>query len=225
MASVLPSGDEPPSQRSDGPDYSDLVTSRHVDQALRGDRASLGWVVTRFTPLLKAQAAWRLGPALRKRYSAEDIVAEAWLVVLRRLGDLVNDRGRSTPRLMAFLGTTVLNITNRRIDEHLRRTASHPPPSAKDADDDLRDLADTVTGAVTNAVRNESAAAIDAALAQLADKDREIIILRIAEGLSNNEAALQLGEAPNTVSHRYQRALEKLRKALPESFFEDFDRE
>jgi RNA polymerase sigma factor (sigma-70 family) len=205
---------------ADSEDREDL-TSYHVNRALRGDRDSLGWVVTRLSPFLKAQAAWRLGPLLRTQDAVDDVVAEAWLIALRRIGDIVHDHGRSTPRLLTFLGTTILNITNRRIDDRLRRRM-HPSPRACVGGDALDGLADTVTGVVTNAANDEASAAVEAALAGLAPGDREIIVLRIVEGFSNQEAAAQLGEAPNTISHRYQRALERLRKALPESFFADF---
>src|SRR5262245_45645424 len=88
------------------------LTSQRVRNAMSGDRESLGWVVIRFTPLLKAQAAWRLGPALVRQIEVDDILAEAWLVAVRRLGDLLRDDGHLTPRLLAFLGTTILHIVN-----------------------------------------------------------------------------------------------------------------
>jgi RNA polymerase sigma-70 factor (ECF subfamily) len=198
-------------------------TSIHVRQAVRGDQASLNWIVTRFSPLLRAQAAWRLGPRLRARVDPDDVVAEAWLVALRRLGDLVHDDGRSTPRFIAFLGTTILRIANRKIDEAVRQARVQAvEPGGSETPGVADDLAATVTGAVTNAARTELGAAIDRELAALSDRDREVILLRLVEGLSNEEAAAELGEAPNTVSHRYRRALAKLREALPESMLDDF---
>jgi RNA polymerase sigma factor (sigma-70 family) len=197
------------------------ATSFHVNRALRGDPTSLGWIVTRLTPFLKAQAAWRLGPVIRSQPEVEDIVSEAWLVTLRRIDDIVNDHGRSTPRLMTFLGTTVLNLANRRIDERLRMRKS-PSPRLPDGEASLQAFADTITGAVTNAANNEASAAIQSALDDLSETDRQVIILRAVEGFSNQEAATQLGESPNTISHRYRRALDRLRKTLPPSFFDDF---
>src|SRR5262249_39322042 len=88
------------------------LTSQHVQLALRGGGTSLDWIVTRFSPLLKAQAAWRLGAKLRSQVDPDDVVAEAWLIVFRRLSDLDRGGGRTTPRLLAFLGTTILNIVN-----------------------------------------------------------------------------------------------------------------
>jgi RNA polymerase sigma-70 factor (ECF subfamily) len=207
---------------NDGP-----VTTWHVQRAIRGDQESLAWVVAHFSPILRAQASWRLGARLRGQVDPDDVVSDAWLVVLRRLPDLDRDGGRTTPRLLAFVGTTILRIVNRRIDQAIRLGRTTPQAPAKDEEgaDALAGLEATVTGAVTNAARNELARALAACLAELADKDREVILLRVAEGLSNDEVARELGEAPNTVSHRYRRALEKLRKAVPESLFDEVDDE
>ena len=191
---------------------------------MAGDKESLGWVVVRFTPLLKAQAAWRLGP-LRRHIEVDDILAEAWLVAVRRLGDLVRDDAHLTPRLLAFLGTTILHIVNHRIDgaiKNRRRVAKSASKSASHGRvGPLDEVEATITGAVTHAARGELATALDACLATLSEKDRAVVILRAAEGLSNQEAARELGELPTTISHRYRRALEKLREVVPNSFFDE----
>jgi RNA polymerase sigma-70 factor (ECF subfamily) len=199
-------------------------TSVRVRLAIRGDRESLSWVVTRLSPLLRAQASFRLGPRLRGRVDPEDVVSEAWLVAIRRLGDFVHDGdGRATPRLVAFLGTTVLRIVNRRIDEAVRQTRRMATAPGEKMPVPVSELEATVTGAVTNAARSELAAALERCLADLPERDQEVIILRLVEGVSNDEVARELGEAANTVSHRYRRALAKLREAMPESFLEELE--
>jgi DNA-directed RNA polymerase specialized sigma24 family protein len=65
-------------------------------------------------------------------------------------------------------------------------------------------------------------AEIDEVLASLDEPARATLILRGIEGLGNAEAAALLGELPNTVSHRYQRALDQLRQRLPDSIFHEF---
>jgi DNA-directed RNA polymerase specialized sigma24 family protein len=52
-----------------------------------------------------------------------------------------------------------------------------------------------------------------------------VVILRAVEGLTTLEAAQELGEAPNTVSHRYRRAIEKLRAIVPNSLFDELSDE
>src|SRR5262245_16381349 len=204
-----------------GPAAPDTGTAIRVRGAIAGDRESLGWIVTRFSPLLRAQAAWRLGP-LAGQVDVDDILAEAWLVMLRRRNDLVLDGRRATPRVLAFLGTTVLNLVNNRIKAAVRqkrRTAPSPRPELEI--DPLDELAATVTGALTAAARGEIGSRLDASLAALPEKDREVVLLRAVEGLTNLEAAQELDEPPNTVSHRYRRAIEKLRAIVPDSLFDE----
>jgi RNA polymerase sigma-70 factor (ECF subfamily) len=192
-----------------------------VRGAIAGDRESLGWIATRFSPLLRAQAIWRLG-SLSSQFDADDVVAEAWLVMLRRRNDLVLEGRRATPRLLAFLGTTILNLVNRRIEAAVKQKRRMAPSPEPDSGGEVLDgLAATVTGALTDAARGELGARLDACLAALPEKDREVVLLRAVEGLTNLEAAQELAEAPNTVSHRYRRAIEKLRAIVPDSMFDE----
>src|SRR5436190_14156585 len=134
------------------------LTSQHVQQAIGGNRESLGWVVGRFSPLLRTQVIWRLGPRLAGQVDPDDVVAEAWLVTLRRIGDLDREGSHSTPRLLAFLGTTILHLVNRRVEEAARRTRRMGPPPASEDHRPEDEWAATVTGAVTHAMRTELAA-------------------------------------------------------------------
>src|SRR3954462_13177172 len=62
--------------------------------------------------------------------------------------------------------------------------------------------------------RKELARRVRCAVARLAERDREILLLRSFEGLSNQEAAQVLGVQPDTASQRYGRALLRLRREL-----------
>jgi RNA polymerase sigma-70 factor (ECF subfamily) len=205
------------------PDDAHGATSRRVRDAVAGDRDGLDWVVRRFAPLLRAQAEWRLGASLRGIVDPDDVVAEAWLVVLRRLSDLERGEGRRTPRLLAFLGTVILRIANRQLDQAARRRRTFAPaPADSEAPDPAHAVAATDTDAFIKATRSELGVALAAALGELSESDRRVVALRIVEGRSNEEAAEELGEPSNTVSRRYRRALAKLRAAAPEGLFADF---
>jgi RNA polymerase sigma-70 factor (ECF subfamily) len=65
--------------------------------------------------------------------------------------------------------------------------------------------------------KREIARQVRQALARLSDSDREILLMRNSEGLSNQEAAQILGIEPATASQRFGRALLRLRKRLLES--------
>src|SRR5436853_3386211 len=161
-----------------GPDAPNTATSVRVRGAIAGDRESLGWIVTRFSPLLRAQAMWRLGQ-LAGQADVDDILAEAWLVMLKRRNDLVLDGRRATPRLLTFLGTTILNLVNRRIEAAVKQRRRMAPAPEPGRDGDVLDgLAASVTGALTEAARGELGGRLDACLAALPEKDREVVLLR-----------------------------------------------
>ena len=68
----------------------------------------------------------------------------------------------------------------------------------------------------TNAIRHELAERFFEALDQLEDDDREILVLRHVEQLSNSEAADVLGLTPPAAGMRHLRALRRLRVILAE---------
>lgn len=201
-------------------DQGDLTTL-HVRRALDGDVDSLTWVVSRFTPLLRTQAAYRLGTSLAKAVDPDDIVGDAWLVALQKLPEFdVGDR-RSTPALLAYLAQTVRFLANNALRAHLRGQTvgeSHTTTST----DPLGRIEDEVSGIVSAACRLEATARVASAIEGLDQESREIVILRGIEGLTNKQIGELLDEKPNTVSHKYVRALETLRTALPESVFHEF---
>jgi RNA polymerase sigma-70 factor (ECF subfamily) len=201
------------------------VTTFHVRRAIAGDPVSLGWLVERLSPALLAQAAWRLGPTLRRHYEPEDLVGDVWLRTLPRLPDLPARDGRHTPVLLRFLATTTLNVVNNLAKKHLRRgrqdLVPDPPQSGGTAPDPAASLEATVTDAVTAAIRNERRRALDASLAALDPKDLEVIMLRGIEQRSNETTAALLGITPAAVAMRYHRALARLREQLPGSVFHE----
>jgi RNA polymerase sigma factor (sigma-70 family) len=196
------------------------LTTLHVRRAAAGDLESLGWVFERFSPLLSAQASYRLGPVVGARVEVEDVVAEAWLIALRKLGELVPREGRYTPVLLRYLASVVQNVANNRMRAFFRERLRKGPPE-HDEQRFADELSASITGVVTRAGTRELALAIRAALDELDEGGRTLIILRGIEGRSNAEVAELLGEQPNTVSHRYRRALDRLRTALPRSVFDE----
>lgn len=206
---------EPPPADDPGSD----LTTRHVRRAAAGDAASLGWVFERFSPLLCAQATYRLGPVVAARVDVEDVVAEAWLVAARKLGELVPREGRYTPVLLRYLASVVQNVVNNRMRGFFRERVRND--GSEDSERPFDELSASMTGVVTRANRRELALSIRAALESLDEGSRRLVILRGIEGRSNQEVAELLGELPNTVSHRYRRALERLRSALPCSIFDE----
>ncbi|MCP3914013.1 MAG: sigma-70 family RNA polymerase sigma factor [bacterium] len=194
------------------------LTTLHVRGAAGGDANSLRWLVERFSPLLHAVAARRLGPRLRASYDPADVVQDVWTAVLPKLGALELRGARATPTVLKYLTTAVVNRVRNLLERHLARQLTGEPDEP-----DLEELKDSASGILTKAVRAESAVCVHRALEELTDSDREIVILRGLEQQSLPAVAEQLGIEPGTASVRFHRALKRLQQKLPDSVFADLE--
>lgn len=197
---------------------SENATTLHFARAASGNRDSVEWLVARLSPLLRSHASYRLGSVLRRHYDPDDLVHDAWLAVLPRLGDIGKDEARrGTPALLRYLSNTIVYRVGKLARRHAQRgdVESAPTPASE--------LSAEITGAVTRAVRSEQHDQLRAMLGELEDRDREIVLLRGVEQLSAKTTAAMLGIGVEAAHKRYQRALAKLRDRLPESVFAEFD--
>lgn len=186
-----------------------------LQAAVDGDGPSLGWLVVHLSPLLVAQARWRLQGPLARAVEPEDLVQDAWLVALPRLHELVPREGRRTPVLLRFLATTIVHRVNNLARERLRRGESGSGPHPADAALDPR------TGVVTAAVRAEQRRQLLATIDELEPIDREVLLLRGVEQRAQATTAQLLGISGDAVAMRFARALGRLRAQLPAALCDD----
>lgn len=189
--------------------------------ACQGDREALAGVLNALRPELVRQVRLRLDADLLRRLDPEDVVQQATLEALRRFPEWC--AARSYPfRVWARL------ITRQCLDEarrrHLgagKRDARREVAGLAGAGPDSATLADWMAASQTTpseaARRAELVARLRLAVEGLPAGDREILTLRQFEGLSNEEAALELGIQPAAASKRFVRCLARLRPLL-ESF-------
>ena len=210
----------------EGPRDPALVTSYHVRRARGGDRESLDWLIERFSPLLRAAAEYRLTRSLRRLYDPDDIVQEVWVTAIPRLPELSPRDERYTPVLMKFLSTALLYKIKNLIQKHIRGKPARQEASAPGAEDTRADPLDQLpagdTGVASRLGRQETRDLVAESLEKLDPRDREIIVLRGVEQHPYREIASIVGADPKVLAVRYQRALEKLRRALPGSVYEEF---
>jgi RNA polymerase sigma-70 factor (ECF subfamily) len=197
------------------------TTTIHVRRAKGGDRDSLAWLAGRFSPLLLAQARYRLRGRLAQWVQPEDVVQDVWAVALPALPGLEPRDGRETPVLLKFLATTLLyrvnDLTRRHIRERQRDCgSSSAPPTLSQLPADSR-------GALSRAAGEEEYRRIVQAIDELPEADRQVVVLRGIEQHSNQEAAEILGATPNAVSLRFNRVLERLRERLGASVLDELD--
>jgi RNA polymerase sigma-70 factor (ECF subfamily) len=200
----------------------EAVTTMHARNAVHGDPDSIAWIVARFSPLLLAQADYRLPRGLRPFCDPEDLVNDVWFIVLQKIPDLIPRDGRFTPVVLKFLSS----VLTRRLQTLLKKHILGKPVRISNDDAHRSDRPATVDGlpqltrgVVTRVVHREEEQAVTARLEELEPDDREIIVLRGIEQNSTHAVATMLGLSEGAVRVRYHRAVRRLRDRLPGSIF------
>jgi RNA polymerase sigma-70 factor (ECF subfamily) len=162
----------------------------------------------------------RLDPVLARRVDASDIVQDVLLEANQRLKDYLRQPDMPFHLWLRHLAQDRVIDTHRRHRLAQRRSVDREQPIARPAwaDDSstslVAHLIDPEQTPATEAIQAELARRLTAAIDRLSDDDREVILLRHQEQLSNQDVAqiLKLSEA--AASMRYLRALRRLRGVL-----------
>ncbi|MBK8439258.1 MAG: RNA polymerase sigma factor [Rhodobacter sp.] len=177
----------------------DAMTAVSDDDLLalyaKGDRLAARVLTERLVPRVLGYASRILGG---DRAEAEDVAQEAML----RLWRIAPDWRAGEAKVSTWLYRVVTNLCTDRLRSGSRR--------ARPMGDDLPDAADEAPGAETRMLDDARLTALNAALGQLPDRQREAVVLRHIEGLSNPEIAEVLGvgvEAVESLTARGKRAL------------------
>ena len=139
---------------------------------------------------------------LRDRSAAEDVTAAAFERAFRKRGSFRARRGSRRAWLFGI-------ARNAALDE-LRRRKRSAPLTAEVRDAEAQAPEDGAEMAVRHA-------AVRAALASLAPRDRELIALKFHAGLTNTELARVLGTSETNAGTMLHRTIQKLRKACHET--------
>lgn len=164
--------------------------------------------------------AFRLDSRILAKVDCEDVLQDAFVETVRRIGDYC--RRPSVPVFIWLRQITsqVLIDTHRRYLGAQKRDVKQevafcgaPWPHGSSAFLAAQ-LADSLTSPSQVAVRKEAISELKTALENLEEIDREVLVLRHLEELSNNEVADLLGIDKYAASKRYIRALKRLRLAM-----------
>jgi RNA polymerase sigma-70 factor (ECF subfamily) len=195
------------------PDADD--TRRLLDRAAAGDPTAFGELLDQYRDFLRLVVRLRMHPRLRARVDPSDVVQEAQLDALRRLPDYL-DRRPMPFRL--WLRKTVQERLLKVHRWHLeagRRTAEREVPLPDESSLLLATRLLARGSAPDRRLdRSETVRLVRRAVAGLPEADREVLLMRNFEGLSNQEVAYLLGLDAATASKRHGRALLRLRQVL-----------
>jgi RNA polymerase sigma-70 factor (ECF subfamily) len=185
-----------------------------------GGAASLGELFVRYRDRLRWVVAARLDPRLRGRIDPSDVLQETFLEAMERFETYRREPAMPLFLWLRFLAVQRLLILHRRHFRAKRRDAAREvaPGPAGAPEVSAADLAERLIGHLTSpsdaAIRAEQRRAVLEALNALEPIDREVLVLRHFEQLSNAETAQLLGLRESAASNRYVRALQRLRAIL-----------
>jgi RNA polymerase sigma-70 factor (ECF subfamily) len=186
-----------------------------LERAQTGDRQAFEDLFARYRPYLRQMVELRLDPRLRARVDPSDVVQEAHLEAFRRLSTYLIERPMP---FRLWLRRIAQDRTLKAWRYHLgtaRRAAGREVPLPERSSLVLaRQLLAGGSSPSRVLDRGDLARRLRQAVAQLPPTDREVILMRHFEGLSNQEVGCVLGLDPGTVSKRHGRAMLRLHRIL-----------
>jgi RNA polymerase sigma-70 factor (ECF subfamily) len=195
-------------------------TQKLLDQAQHGEAAAVEQLLTSHREPLRRMISLRLDPALAARVDASDIVQDVLLEAHRRLSDYLRNPAMPFHLWLRHIAKDHMIDAHRRHRQAQRRSLDREQPLVPVALADhssfelAGQLLDHEQTPATAAIQKELQKRLEAAIATLEDDDREIILMRHAEQLSNQEVAATLSLTEAAASMRYLRAVRRLRQVL-----------
>jgi RNA polymerase sigma-70 factor (ECF subfamily) len=176
---------------SDGPSKAEL--SRVIARAKHGDSNAIHWLYVNYSDNVYGYAR----SILRDEHEAEDIRQQVF-------ARLITSIGRYEERAVPF-SAWLLRVTHNMAIDHLRRRRPILCEEARAIDERAEDRGRELSEALT------------AALQELPDIQRDVIVLRHVAGYSPSEIAERLGKSEDSIHglhHRGRRALKQSLKRL-----------
>jgi RNA polymerase sigma-70 factor (ECF subfamily) len=195
------------------PDSAEIVEL--LARVAEGDAHALGQLHDLHRPAMRTFIDARLPPDLRQRFDASDVIQEAWREVARRITNYLDRR----PMPFHLWVRRMAHDRLRTMCRDHRAERRDPDREVVLPDQSALRLAAPLLGATPSQTleAQEFAQRVTAAIADLKEDDREILLLRLVDELSYEEAAALLEIEVHATRQRYGRALRRLKDALKDA--------
>ena len=194
-------------------------TQQLLAAAREGDADARNQLLERHREALRRMVDLRMDPMLKRRLDASDIVQDVLVEANGRLADYLKSSGMSFPLWRRHLARDRMIDVHRRHRVAGRRSIDREQAmdggdsSALNLVDLLRDREMTPAAAATH---HELEQRFQRAIETLDDTDREVVLMRHFEYMSNQETAEALQLSQPAAAMRYLRAMRRLRALLEE---------
>ena len=197
-----------------------ISTTVLLDRLKGGDEGALAELFSAHRDRLKQIVSLRMDRRLQGRADASDVLQEAYLDARQRLHHYIEK-----PKMPFFVWLRQVTM-QRLIDTHRHHLGArmrdarqeismhHGAPNVASSISLAAQLVGHLTSPSQTVLRAELVDRVENSLQRMNPIDREVLVLRHFEELTNNEIAEILGITKAAASNRYVRALSRLRGAL-----------
>jgi RNA polymerase sigma-70 factor (ECF subfamily) len=192
-------------------------TCRLLDLAQSGDREAFSALFARHRPDLRRFVVLRLDSRLRSRVDPSDVVQETQLEAYRRLDDFLERKPMPFHvwiRRAAY--ERLVDLRRQHIESKRRATGREVPLPDRSSMLLARRLVGSASTPSRQLERRELTRRVRHIVGLLPDADREMLFLRVYEGMPYDDIGGILGVEPAAARKRHGRALLKLHALLTE---------
>jgi len=204
--------------------WPDSDRTRELLAAARdGDREAVEGLMDRHRDALRKLVSHRMDRAIGQRVDASDVVQDVLLEASNRLASYLEQPTLPFHLWLRQLARDRLIDMHRRHRKAQRRSVDRERPLRARAHSDRSSLdlaarlADAELTPAAASIRREMQLRFREAIEELAEDDREILLMRHFEQLTNSEAAQALKLSPAAAGMRHLRALRRLKGQLENS--------
>jgi len=187
----------------------------HIRDFDRGDPDALGRLLDYYRPRLRRMVGLWLDPGVRARVDPSDVVQEVYLDAKQQVESYLED-----PRVVFYVwlrGLAQQRLTKlhrRHLTAQCRSTRREEPLPCESSLVLAQRLLAGWTSPSGALSKRELRRCVQRAMEKLDPNDREVILMRQFEEMSNQEVAQALGLSESGATMRYGRALLRLKEIL-----------
>ena len=198
----------------------DARTEQLLDAARQGEMSAVNELIDRHRKPIRRLIEMRLDRKVQRRVDVSDVVQDVMIEATGRLSKYLDDPVMAFHLWLRQIAWDRIIDTYRRHRVSAKRNMDREQPMSVPTGPDQStmelavQLCDPNLTPAAAATQKEIAGQVEQVLEELNDQDREIILMRHYEHLSNLEVAEVLKLNPPAASMRYLRAIRRLRELM-----------
>ena len=182
----------------------DLSDSKLLQRFKQGDRQAIGLLLDRLRPYIRVILRTVQGDRSLAIADESDLIQDVFLQAVRSAESF---QGNSFGELIRWLRMMAVRTSQKALVAPVER---RPSPLGVNIEIDIAD--DALRSPEAVILQQENSAQMAAALNRLPEEMRDVLLFRLADGLSHAEIAERMGRSAGAVRMLFLRAIERLRE-------------